>query len=377
MFGHIFKYGFKSLMRSKEIVFWSLVFPFALCTFMYLAFSNLFETTEQFQVIPVAVVQEQENPVLQGMLQMVSSEGENQLLSVKETEEANAEKLLSEDEIKGILYVGDSISLKVSGTGMEQTLLKMILNQFVQYGKTMQDVAEVHPDALQNAGMQLAAQVDYFVEKKSSEGNQDNVINYFYAIFAMTCLFAGFAGCDRTIKIQANTSSLGQRRGMAPIHKMKSILADFSVSFLFQYILTCLLLVYMKGVLALDLGDKLPAILLILLVGNAYGIMFGIFIGSLSRFGQGVKIGILVSFSLAMCAISDLMVSGIRDKIEHSIPILNDINPAALICDSFYALNIFDTYGRFWQNIIVLGGWTVLLAVVCYWMIRRNRYASL
>lgn len=377
MFGHIFKYGFKSLMRSKEIVFWSLVFPFALCTFMYLAFSNLFETTEQFQVIPVAVVQEQENPVLQGMLQMVSSEGENQLLSVKETEEANAEKLLSEDEIKGILYVGDSISLKVSGTGMEQTLLKMILNQFVQYGKTMQDVAEVHPDALQNAGMQLAAQVDYFVEKKSSEGNQDNAINYFYAIFAMTCLFAGFAGCDRTIKIQANTSSLGQRRGMAPIHKMKSILADFSVSFLFQYILTCLLLVYMKGVLALDLGDKLPAILLILLVGNAYGIMFGIFIGSLSRFGQGVKIGILVSFSLAMCAISDLMVSGIRDKIEHSIPILNDINPAALICDSFYALNIFDTYGRFWQNIIVLGGWTVLLAVVCYWMIRRNRYASL
>lgn len=377
MFGHIFKYGFKSLMRSKEIVFWSLVFPFALCTFMYLAFSNLFETTEQFQVIPVAVVQEQENPVLQGMLQMVSSEGENQLLSVKETEEANAEKLLSEDEIKGILYVGDSISLKVSGTGMEQTLLKMILNQFVQYGKTMQDVAEVHPDALQNAGMQLAAQVDYFVEKKSSEGNQDNVINYFYAIFAMTCLFAGFAGCDRTIKIQANTSSLGQRRGMAPIHKMKSILADFSVSFLFQYILTCLLLVYMKGVLGLDLGDKLPAILLILLVGNAYGIMFGIFIGSLSRFGQGVKIGILVSFSLAMCAISDLMVSGIRDKIEHSIPILNDINPAALICDSFYALNIFDTYGRFWQNIIVLGGWTVLLAVVCYWMIRRNRYASL
>lgn len=41
-------------------------------------------------------------------------------------------------------------------------------------------------------------------------------MNYFYAVLAMVCLFASFAGCDRILKIQANVSVLGQRRNMIP-----------------------------------------------------------------------------------------------------------------------------------------------------------------
>lgn len=51
MFRHILKYGLLSLLRTKEIVFWTLIFPFALTTFMYFAFSNLYNTTEQFHAI--------------------------------------------------------------------------------------------------------------------------------------------------------------------------------------------------------------------------------------------------------------------------------------------------------------------------------------
>lgn len=377
MFGHLFKYGFKSLIRTKEVVFWTLVFPFALCTFMYMAFSNLFETTEQFHAVPVAVVQEKEDEIIDSMFGAVSEEGEGQLLHITKTSGEEAEQMLEDEEIQGIIFVGDELSLKVAENGMEQTFLKMVLEQFAQYKKTITDVAEVHPEQIMQTVMELSSQKEYYEETNSSGGNQDNVMNYFYAIFAMTCLFACYAGCDKAGKIQANVSVLGQRRNIVPVHKMKNILVDFLACELLQYSIVCLLLLYMKFVLGLELGDKLPAIFLLLFMGTSYGIMFGIFVGSLPRVGEGMKIGLLTGINLLFCAMSDLMAAGIKDTIEHSVPFVNDINPAALISDSFYALNIYDTYGRFTQNMLFLGIGAVVLAVVSYLMVRRSRYASL
>lgn len=377
MFRHILKYGLLSLLRTKEIVFWTLIFPFALTTFMYFAFSNLYNTTEQFHAIPVAVVQQSENQAFTQILDMLSGDGENQILQVQRTEQKQAQKLLQDGDVKGILYEGEKISLEVAESGMDQTMLQMIMEQFVQYEKTISDVVQFHPDKLMKSLAALTSQAQYVEEKKSSEGNQDNVMNYFYAVLAMVCLFASFAGCDRILKIQANVSVLGQRRNMIPIHKLKSIMADFAACEIVQYSIVLLLLAYMQLVLKLKFGDNLPQILLLLLLGTSYGIMFGIFIGSLPRLGEGMKIGVLVCVGLAFSAMSDLMISGIKDGIEHTIPIINDINPAALITDSFYALNIYETNERFFGNIIFLGAGIVLFTLVSYAMVRRSRYASL
>lgn len=377
MFRHVFKYGLLSLLRTKEIVFWTLIFPFALTTFMYLAFGNLFETTEQFHVIPAAVVQEGENEVFTQMLQMVSAEGEDQLLEIHETTREKAKEMLLAGEVKGILTVGEKPALQVAESEMEQTLLQMILDQFVQYQKTITDVEQIHPEKIMQAVSALTSQAEYVEEKSSTENSQDNVINYFYAVLAMVCLFASFAGCDRILKIQANVSVLGQRRNMIPVHKLKSILADFAACEIVQYSIVILLLVYMKFVLRLELGNDLPQILILLFLGTSYGIMIGIFVGSLPRLGEGGKMGVLVSVSLALSAMSDLMISGIKDSIEHSLPFINDINPAALITDSFYALNIYETDERFWGNMISLGAGAVVLTLISYFMVRRSRYASL
>ena len=63
--------------------------------------------------------------------------------------------------------------------------------------------------------------------------------------------------------------------------------------------------------------------------------------------------------------------------IEHNVPIINRINPAALIVDSLYALNIYDTYDRYIQNIVVLAIMSVILLSVSFLILRRNKYASL
>ena len=81
MFFREFKYALLTLLRSKELIFWTLVFPFALCTFMYMAFGNLFETTEKFDPIPTAVVQKGDNPAFAVMLGEISAKGDDQLLT--------------------------------------------------------------------------------------------------------------------------------------------------------------------------------------------------------------------------------------------------------------------------------------------------------
>lgn len=89
------------------------------------------------------------------------------------------------------------------------------------------------------------------------------------------------------------------------------------------------------------------------------------------------KIGVLVGSNLVLCAMSDLMISGIKGVIEKTAPIVNDISPAALITDAFYALNVYDTYERFFVDVLSLAGLTVLLGGICIWRVRRNRYASI
>lgn len=285
--------------------------------------------------------------------------------------------MLRDGEVKGILYAGDDVSIEVAESGMDQTVLQMIMEQFVQYKKTIADVAQLHPDQIMQAVTGLTSQIEYVEEKESSKGNQDNIINYFYAVLAMVCLFSSFAGCDRILKIQADISALGQRRNMIPVHKMKSILAELAACEIVQYTIVLLLLFYMKVVLKLQLGDNVPQILLLLFLGTSFGIMMGIFVGSIPRLGEGMKIGILVSTGLAFSAMSDLMVSGIKDQVEHTVPLFNDLNPAALITDSFYALNIYETNERFFGNMWYLGAGMAVLMFASYMMVRRSRYVSL
>lgn len=209
------------------------------------------------------------------------------------------------------------------------------------------------------------------------DGNQDNLVNYFYAIFAMVCLFASFSGCNMVGNMQPNVSVMGQRRTVSPVHKMTTVLAEFAACELFQMVVVSLLLVYMRGILGIHLGNHYGAILLLLFVATSCGNMLGICIGCIPRFSMGAKTGILTGVSLLLSMMSDLMVAGVRDGIEHTVPIINDINPAALIVDSFYALNVYDTYERFAGNLFMLLIVTTILAVVSILLVRRNRYASL
>ena len=80
MFFREFKYMLLSSLRSRELIFWTLLFPFAMTTFMYMAFGDIFDRTEKFEPVPVAIVKEQDNMTLTAMLNAVSAEGDKNFL---------------------------------------------------------------------------------------------------------------------------------------------------------------------------------------------------------------------------------------------------------------------------------------------------------
>ena len=47
---------------------------------------------------------------------------------------------------------------------------------------------------------------------------------------------------------------------------------------------------------------------------------------------------------MILSVLGGLIGPNVKSYIEHTMPIINRINPASLIVDSFYALNIYDTY---------------------------------
>lgn len=376
MFCHNLKYAFKTMIKNKSAIIWTMLFPIALATFMFMAFGNLFEKDEVFSAIPVAVVIEADNEGFEAVIEELSKEGDAQLLKAEYMTDEEAKNAINEKSVSGIMYVGEDISLVVNESTYQNTVLKTIIAQYKKSEKVITEIAMKNPAAVSQAVKDMTGDTEYFVEKTSTNGSQDVYTTYFYAIFAMSCLFGSFAAAEKISKIQANESALGMRRCLSPNNKMIVIVAEFVSMLVVQFIIEVITLIYLTA-LGVDFGNRYPQILVILFFGSCIGIALGIIIGSVSKWPEGMRAGICVSISMALSVMADLCAHGIKDAIEHTVPIINRLNPAALIVDSFYALNIYDTYDRYIRNIATLGIMSVVLLVVSFLMVRRNKYASL
>ena len=343
---------------------------------MYMSFGNLFEKESVFSSIPVAVVSEKTNKGFEAVIEELSKGGDDRLLDAVYMTDEEAKKALNDENVTGIIYVGEDIRLVVNESTYQNTVLKTVISQYKKSEKVITEIAQKNPQAVAQAVEDMTGGREYFTEKNTSNGNQNPYTNYFYAIFAMSCLFASFAATEKIARIQANESALGMRRSLSPNSKMSTIIAEFISMLVFQFIAEVITLIYLT-VIGVDFGNKYPQILLILFFGSCMGIILGIIIGSISKLSEGSRSGICVTISMALSVMADLCAPGIKDSIEHTAPIINRLNPAALIVDSFYALNIYDTYDRYIRNIATLGLMSAALLIISFLILRRNKYASL
>ena len=90
-----------------------------------------------------------------------------------------------------------------------------------------------------------------------------------------------------------------------------------------------------------------------------------------------MKIGIMISVSMVMSFLAGLMNAGHQKYDRQECPFFKPINPAALISDALYCLNVYDAPARYMQDILILLVMCVLLLAGTFLIVRRERYGSI
>lgn len=384
MFFHNYLYRLKCIVRDKQTMFWTFLFPILLATLFNMAFSNL-SSGESFSKIKIGIINNDEykkNIDFIKAIEQVSSSnnssGSSKLFDISFTSKEEGDRLLEDDKIEGYIYFDNGIKLVVKKSGVNQSIIKGFLDDFKQTSSTVVTIVSNNPASIQNGLLNnISSRTDYLKEVAPSRAAPNTVVNYFYALIAMACLYGSFCGLKEVTAIQANLSPQGARVNVAPTHKLKIFMASMFAATTVQLGEIFVLLGYLTLILKVNFGSQLGYIALTCVIGTITGVTFGTCIASIVKKGEGVKIGILIGLSMTMSFLSGMMNHDMKYIVNKNVPILGYLNPANLIADSFYSLYYYNTHAQFFKDIVLLSVFAAVFSIITYLVLRRQKYASL
>lgn len=372
---HLIKYNLLVKLRNFSSTFWPLVFPILLGTMFYFAFGNISDA--DFETVSVGIVREkQEDTLFLMYLNQVENNGKH-LISTTELSYEQACSQLEDQKISGFYVVGKTPSLTVASNGISQSILQSVLSTYETGKNTIHTIVRTHPSGLWDGIRQMANRQELLTQVSLGGRTINGTVQFFYALIAMGCLYGCFIGFGSAVSLQANITTLAARRCVTPTHKLKLILSEQIASFLLGYFDVIVLLLYLRYILKLDFQGQMGRMLLISFLGSLIGVSMGIFVGSFGKMKEGIKIGIILGISMVCSFLSGLMNNTMKDLVEKTVPFVNRINPAALISDAFYCINVYDDMGRYYRNLITLAVMSVVLVAASFLLIRRESYDSI
>lgn len=372
---HLIKYNLLVKLRNFSSTFWPLVFPLLLGTMFYFAFGNISDA--DFETVSVGIVREkQEDTLFLMYLNQVENNGKH-LISTTELSYEQACSQLEDQKISGFYVVGKTPSLTVASNGISQSILQSVLSAYETGKNTIHTIVRTHSSGLWDGIRQMANRQELLTQVSLGGRTINGTVQFFYALIAMGCLYGCFIGFGSAVSLQANITTLAARRCVTPTHKLKLILSEQIASFLLGYFDVIVLLLYLRYILKLDFQGQMGRMLLISFLGSLIGVSMGIFVGSFGKMKEGIKIGIILGISMVCSFLSGLMNNTMKDLVEKTVPFVNRINPAALISDAFYCINVYDDMGRYYRNLITLAVMSVVLVAASFLLIRRESYDSI
>lgn len=377
-----FKYALLRLMRNKANLFWILVFPIVLGCFFKIAFSNI-TASESFHTIPVAVVEgdNADATAFHTMIEQLSGDSEDAMLSATFCDDKKARTLLEKGKVDGIFYTTDTVELAVnsdlSDASINQSILQSLLTQYYLNRDLIVQILTTNPGNIESLVDSIGQSVDTRKEVSLTRNNTDTYDQYFYNLIAMACLYTAMGGINLAINNSANLSSLAARKTIAPAKRAALIGTELLAIILFESLLNMVSFLFIVTVLGIHMTTHLGLAMLTILISTTFSITFGMFLGCVGPKSEGGKTGLMFAVVMPLCFLSGLMMGTMRMVVEKYAPFVNRINPAALISDSFYALNNYDTLTRYTDNILTLLLMTVLFLIISILVTRRKTYASL
>ncbi len=370
MFGHIIKKHFKVSIREKALIFWSFLFPIILATLFHFAFSNLSDFSK-INTIKVAIVEKKED---ENFKQMLNSLVEQEILEVHYLELERAKLNLEENTISAYIITDNEIEMVVNKNGYNQTIVKHILDNYLQVAATFENLFMVNPEKASQLLIEGIEMNDNYV--KSNDANVDMMVISFYSLIAMAALFGAFLGLQTINQTEANLSAKGIRNSMAPFSKMKIIIPGLILDFLIQATCVSVLISYMI-ILGVGLGNNLFFVYLIGIIGTFIGVLIGVLVGSISKLNENVKSSILIATTFTLAFFAGMVNVQVKYMVETNMSFIAKINPANLISDALYSLYYYETLDRYYQNVVSLIVIAIVLLIATSILMRRRQYDSI
>lgn len=393
MFIHNFKYSLKALLRNKMLIFWTFAFPIILGTLFKVAFSNI-ENSEKLDIINIAIVQNEEfenNEAFKTSFEKLSDENnEDRLFNTKYTTKEEAKDFLNKGEIIGYMELKqDKPVLTFVTNGIDETVFKHVAEEIVQTSDIIKQLSEtqiqkqiasgnynINYDEIYNKAIEMAKE-DNVELKNISNSNLSYTMIEFYTLIAMTCLYGGMLSMVSINQSLANMSNKGKRITVSPTKKSIIILSSLLASYIVQLIGLVILFLYTLFVLGVDYGSNTGLIMLLAIIGSFAGLALGTFVGTIFKANENTKTGILIALTMLWCYLSGMMGITMKYIVDKNVPIVNKINPASMITDGFYSLYYYDKLDRYWFNIASLLIFALILVVISFFSLRRQKYDSI
>ncbi|MBX8936462.1 ABC transporter permease [Enterococcus gilvus] len=378
MFVRLFIYRLRVLLRNRSLLFWTFAFPVVLGLLFNLAFGNLDEITA-LETSNVGIVSTDQDKAKQfeAVLKEIKNDDEV-IFKSKELTKKEAQKQLSDDKISGYFEIdAKNIELFVSKSGTQQTVLKELLNQYLQNTdkvETLMASGAVQPQAISQALVQKN-----YVKDGNGTGNFNLKSFYFFTLVGMTVMYGFMWGLRNANDQQANQSPEGLRLCLIPRNKLLVSFANMLASLVLFFVQVTFILMFYRFVYQVEFGDHWNYILLVCALGAFTTISFGTLIGNaLSKVDFQQKISIGISISMIMSFLAGMMGSqSIKYWIDVHVPLLGRINIVNLISESLYQLFYYQSLNTFYLNLLWLAGFGVLFILLNYSFERKVQYDHL
>lgn len=356
-------YNLKITFKNKELIFWTFAFPIILGTLFYAAFSNI-KTAKEYEPIKIAVVKNENNQLYSAYTQILKtlSEGDGRILDAtyyNSKDEAMAQ-VHDDNASSAVIFENekDFPELIVEKSGINQTIVQNIMTEIEQ--------AMIAGRPFDNPEIKNTYKTDY----------EFTMIEY-YSLLAMACLYGGMIATKALDKNLANMTASGKRVAVAAVSKTKIVLGTLLTSYITQLIGLALLFSYMTLILRIDFGANLPYIILFTAIGALFGLALGTFVSAVFKTKEDNKDGILTAFTMIGCFFAGMMGPQMKYLIDSSVPIVNKLNPSAIITDGYYALSTYGPNERYFFDILSLLIFGGVLSVISILILRRQKYDNL
>lgn len=390
MFYQNLKYSLKILLRNKALIFWTFAFPIILGLFFNLAFQNI-EKNEQLQVIDIAIINSNDynnNKIVKESLNELTK-GKNRLLNIKLTDEKTSKDLLKNNKITGYLtFKENQVNITVKNSGVEETILKQVLEQIQTNSKIINKKVEkeiseqvatnkkINYEQIYQNALSLLNENNIKINNISNKNLSYTMIEY-YTLIAMACLYGALISMFIINYQLPNMNSTGKRISASPINKTKQLISSLLSAYIVQIIGLLLLFLFTIFILKVDYGKNLLYVIITSLCGALSGLSLGVATSTLFKTNENAKTGIIIAITMLFCFLSGMMGITMKYIIDKNIPLLNMINPANMITDALYSLYYYNTFDRFYKDILSLLIFSFIMILISIKGLRRQKYDNI